>query len=293
GLVIANDALRVAVDAHTGLIADASWQDHRILLSGPRLQVWRGATDNDGIKGWTGQDNKPLGRWLKAGLDRLQLRASPPRARLLANGSVELTLNHVGACAASASAVRHRHVYTIHPDGVIHVANTFVVDRRLPSLPRLGVTLALPAGFEQLAWYGRGPLENYRDRNRASMIDLHSSSVTAQYVPYIVPQEHGNHTDVRWVSLSHPAAASTAAPTLHATARDTLEFSASHFTPADLFSAAHTFDLNPRPETYLNLDYFHSGLGTGSCGPATLPPYEVPSGRHEWHYTLTLSGPSS
>jgi beta-galactosidase len=288
GPVIANDQLRIAIDAHTGLITDVSWCDQRVLLSGPRLQIWRAATDNDGIKGWTGQDNKPLGRWLKAGLDRLQLRTLPPNIRPLADGSVELTLRHIGSCAASASAVRHRHVYTIHPDGVIEVANTFDVDRHLPSPPRLGVTLTLPSGFEQLSWYGRGPIENYRDRNRGSMIDRHDSSVTGQYVPYILPQEHGNHTDVRWVSLAH---ARTAA--LQVTAREPLEFSASHFTAADLFSAAHTFDLKPRPETYLNLDYFHSGLGTGSCGPATLPRYQVPAGRHVWHYVLTLSGRSS
>ena len=288
GLVIANDALRVAVDAHTGLITDAVWQGHPILLSGPRLQVWRAATDNDGIKGWTGQDNKPLGRWLKAGLDRLQLRASTPKARVLKNGSVELTLGHVGACAASEAAVRHRHIYTIHPDGVIEVVNTFDIDRRLPELPRLGVSLTLPAGFEQLSWYGRGPLENYRDRNRGSMIDRYTSSVTNQYVPYILPQEHGNHTDVRWVTLAH---AKTSA--LQVTTREPLEFSASHFTPGDLFAATHTFDLKPRPETHLNLDYFHSGLGTGSCGPATLPRYQVPTGKHVWRYALTLSGQSA
>lgn len=284
GLIIANDALRLAVDASTGLIADVTWRGQAILLAGPRLQVWHAATDNDGIKGWTGQDNKPLGRWLAAGIDRLELRrAAAPRARVLADGSVELTLRHTGACAASPTAVRHRHVYTIRPDGVIAVANTFDVDRRLPSLPRLGVTLTLPAGFEQLAWYGRGPLENYRDRNRGSLIDLHTSSVAGQYVPYILPQEHGNHTDVRWLSL---AAAPAAA--LRVDAAGSLEFSASHFTPADLFAAKHTHELTPRPETHLNLDWFHAGLGTGSCGPATLPRYQVPAGRHDWRYTLTL-----
>ena len=50
------------------------WRNHPILLAGPRLQVWRGATDNDGIKGWSNQAHKPLGRWLAAGLNEMTLQ---------------------------------------------------------------------------------------------------------------------------------------------------------------------------------------------------------------------------
>lgn len=281
---IGNDALRLTVGKSSGAIETVTWLDWQVVKAGPRLQIWRAATDNDGIKGWTGQDQKPLGRWLYAGLDNITLKPATPRASIRADGAVMLVLNHVAACAASPAAVKHRHVYTIYPDGTIEVENMFDVDRRLPSLPRLGVTLTLPPGFEELSWYGRGPHENYSDRNRSAMIDAYESTVTDQYVPYILPQEHGNHTDVRRVTVADARVALTAFER-----ESGLEFSASHFTPADLFVATHTCDLRPRAETFLNLDCRHAGLGTGSCGPATLDRYQVHPGRYRWDYRLKLS----
>jgi len=285
GLVIGNDNLRLAVNPDSGLIETAAWMNNEVLLSGPRLQVWRAATDNDGIKGWSGQDDKPLGRWLKAGLDKITLFPSPPKVRCLPDGRTVLTLEHRAACAASENAVRHRHVYTIHPDGFIEVENRFDVNRAVPDLPRLGVSMILPQGFENLEWFGRGPHENYRDRNRSQMIDRHASTVTGQYVPYILPQEHGNHTDVRWVTLDNGITG------LRTSAPAPMEFSASHFTADDLFASFHTHDLIPRAETVLNLDYLHRGLGTGSCGPDTLTRYTLKSGRHVWRYELRLFTP--
>jgi len=143
------------------------------------------------------------------------------------------------------------------------------------------VMLRLPAGFEKLQWFGRGPIENYRDRQRSTLIDLYESTVAEQYVPYIMPQEHGNHTDVRRLALTSESGAS-----LQVSANGPLEFSASHFTAHDLYEAHHTYDLQPRPETILNLDLMQRGLGTGSCGPDTLPQYQIKPGRYEWSYVL-------
>ncbi|MEI8312884.1 MAG: beta-galactosidase, partial [Verrucomicrobiota bacterium] len=111
-------------------------------------------------------------------------------------------------------------------------------------------------------------------------IDRYSGSVSAQYVPYIVPQEHGNHTDTRWLSLDNGRTS------LRISALGPLEFSASHFTAEDLFAGFHTYDLKPRPETILNLDYRQRGLGTASCGPDTGETYRIPSGRHSWSYLI-------
>lgn len=281
-ILVANDKLSFTVSKSSGLVETVFWNDVQVLKAGPRLQIWRAATDNDGIKGWSGQDKKPLGRWLQAGLNNLSLAPAKPVVRLRADGAVVVKLAHVAGCAASPSGVRHGHVYTVHPNGTIEVENTFDVDRRLPELPRLGVTMTLPDGFEDLAWYGRGPFENYRDRNRAAMIDQYKSTVSDQYVPYILPQEHGNHTDVRWVSVRNSKVQ------LRASAHSGMEFSASHFTADDLFAATHTHQLTPRAETFLNLDCFHSGVGSGSCGPGTLPRYQVPAGRHRWTYELSF-----
>lgn len=280
-LLIANDRLQVSIANQAARIESIRWNGHNLLSSGPQLQVWRGATDNDGIKGWTGQDGKPLGRWLTAGLDKLTLQPASCQIKNQKDGSVLLTLEQLGSCTASTQAIRHQHTYTIFPCGKIHVSNKFIIDKSLPDLPRLGVVMTLPAGFENLRWFGRGPFENYWDRKRAALVDLYESTVTGQYVPYIVPQEHGNHTDVRWLELR----ASTAAA-LRVEAAGSLEFTASHYTAADLFAASHTYDLKPRPETFLSLDFHQRGLGTASCGPDTLDPYKIQPGTYTWDYII-------
>jgi beta-galactosidase len=281
---VENDALQLIASRETGFIEALRWQEHDILISGPQLQIWRGPTDNDGIKGWTHEKWRPLNKWRAQGLDKLVVKAVSAKARRHKDGSITLLFEHLGACTASDRAVRHQSRYTITPDGGIKADNIFTIDRAIPDLPRLGVVLTLKPDFEKLRWFGRGPFENYSDRKRAALVDLYESTVTNQYIPYIMPQEHGNHTDVRWLSLqSHSTV-------LLVEAAGLLEFSASHYTAQDLDSAFHTYDLNPRAEVILNLDYRQCGLGTGSCGPGSLEQYKIKPGRYSWSYTLRSLG---
>jgi beta-galactosidase len=276
---VKSDAFWLVASRANGLEA-LRWQEQDFFVSGPHLQIWRGPTDNDGIKGWTDQTWRPLNKWRAQGLDKLALKTVSAKARGNKDGSITFSFEHLGACAASDRAIRHQHTYTISPDGRIHVDNTFTVDKAIPDLPRLGVALTLKPGFEKLRWFGRGPFENYSDRKRAALVDLYESTVTDQYVPYIMPQEHGNHTDVRWLSLGGESGK------LLVEAVGPMEFSASHYTAQDLESAYHTYDLHPRAEVILSLDYRQRGLGTESCGPGTLDQYKIKPGRYTWSYAL-------
>jgi beta-galactosidase len=281
---VQNDAVHLIASRATGRIEALRWQEQDLLISGPQLQIWRGPTDNDGIKGWTHETWRPLNKWRAQGLDKLVVKVVSVKAKRHQNGNITLLFEHLGACSASDQAIRHQHSYLISPDGSIQVNNTFTVDKTIPDLPRLGVVLTLHPGFEKLRWFGRGPFENYSDRKRAALLDLYESTVTDQYVPYIMPQEHGNHTDVRWLSLEGQSAG------LLVKAPDPLEFSASHYTAQDLDAAYHTYDLHPRPEVVLNLDFRQRGLGTESCGPGTLEQYKIKPGRYVWSYTLQPLG---
>ncbi len=102
------------------------------------------------------------------------------------------------------------------------------------------------------------------------------------YVPYIVPQEHGGRCDVRWLRLVDGSGVG-----LCITAAELLQFSASHYSVGDLFRAHHTNELEPRPEVIVNLDAEQRGLGTGSCGPDTLPRYRIRSGVHRFAYRIS------
>jgi len=276
---IGNDALQLVVSAASGRFESLNWRGNDLLASGPQLQIWRGPTDNDGIKGFK-EPWRALGKWREQGLADLALKIIAIKAKANRDGSVTLIADHIGSCSASPRAVQHRHTYTIHPDGRIVAENVFTVNKAVADLPRLGVVLSLKPGFEKLKWLGRGPFENYWDRKRAAIIDLYESTVTDQYVPYIMPQEHGNHTDVRWLSLENGKAG------LLVRAQGSLEFTASHFTAHDLYAAYHTYDLQPRAETILSLDYHQRGLGTQSCGPDTLPQYKIGPGTYRFSYIL-------
>jgi beta-galactosidase len=267
-----------------GKIASFSWMGKPLLVDGPQLQIWRGATDNDGIKGWTGQDWKPLGRWLKAGLNNLIVTTESCEVALRKDGAAVLKTAQTIKGAGVNFGFKHEQVTTFYPEGRIVLENVVVADKRLPDLPRVGITLQLAPAFEKLRWFGRGPWENYCDRKRASLVGLYESTVTEEYVPYIVPQEHGNKTDLRWLELEEPR---------HARVRffgdRYFEGSASHFTSHDLYAWTHTTDVVARPEVIVNLDYAQRGLGTASCGPDASPRYQIQPGRFEFSFVVEPS----
>ena len=151
----------------------------------------------------------------------------------------------------------------------------------LRDLPRVGVVLTLASGLERLEWVGRGPWENYSDRLASAVVGRWESTVAEQYVPYILPQEHGHHSDARRLALTDADGAGLAVE-----GRPTIGFTASHFTAGDLYRALHTNELEPRPEVVLSLDHAQRGLGTASCGPDTAQRYRLADRVYEFAYVL-------
>ena len=137
------------------------------------------------------------------------------------------------------------------------------------------------AGLERLEWYGPGPWEAYSDRRASTVVARWQSTVTEQYVPYIAPQEHGHHPDARWLRLTDRRGRG-----VEVRGNPTIGFSASHFTAADLTTARHTNELEPRDEVILSLDVAQRGLGTASCGPDTLPQYRLSEPRYSFAFTI-------
>ncbi len=280
---ISGEVFHVTVDKRGARIRSIRWMGRELLAAGPQVSIWRAPTDNDGIKSWTGQHTKPLGRWREAGYDNLKLTPAGVAVRRGARGAVIVTCRTVATGASPRLKITHRHVYTISPTGDILVDNTVAADRRLPELPRVGVTMMLAAGLEQVEWFGRGPHESYCDRKAGAPVGLYHGTVAEQYVPYIMPQEHGNKTDVRWLALAGRYGVGMLFTPLRP---EHMECSVSHFTADDLYRAYHTHELRPRGETIVNLDYRQRGLGTGSCGPDTLPQYRLPAGTYRFDYRL-------
>lgn len=174
------------------------------------------------------------------------------------------------------------YLYSIYGSGDVLIETHVLPIPGLPFLPRLGLQMQLPQGFEQFNWYGRGPQETYADRQEGARVGLYKGMVEEQYVDYLYPEENGNKTEVRWVSLS----AADGTGLLAVGWPGLLNVSAHHFTTEELTLARHPFDLVRRPEITLNLDYAQSGLGSASCGPGRLEQYQLKA--QETRFSLRL-----
>ena len=232
--------------------------------------------------------------------------------------------------------------YTIYPSGAVNVAARFTstdmdaaqtevseatrtatftpgrdAARKEASklnVPRIGVRFRLPASINQVEYFGRGPAENYLDRNAGSMVGLYKSTAEELYFPYVRPQENGHHTDTRWVSLS------TGKKGLLIQADNTIGFNAlrnsiedfddeeatglsrqwSNFTPEQVANhdeaAAknvlrrqhHINNITPRDFVEVCVDLKQQGVaGYDSWGSRPEPAYTLPANReYNWGFTL-------
>ena len=257
------------------------------LKRGPLLNVWRAATDNDCVKlflegkdPWY-TDGKPLPLWLKLGLHELKYSLAGIRLVVANEATPVVEIIHQASGRNKWEDFQHIHRYIITPAREMRVENAITIGDGISDLPRIGIGLVLNPAYEQLEWFGRGPWENYADRKASAMLGYYRSTVAGQYVPYIMPQEHGHKTDVRWLRLKD-----TRGHSLCVRGEPTFEFSASHFTDMDLFNALHTCELKPRPEVHLNLDAAMRGLGTASCGPDTLEQYKLIEKQYRFAFYL-------
>ena len=131
-----------------------------------------------------------------------------------------------------------------------------MISPQFPFVPRIGVELVLPGALERLAWYGRGPHENYVDRKCGAALGLYESTVSDQFYPYVYPSECGGKEDVRWIALTDDDGAG-----LMVIAEDKLHFDALHYTIQDLERAGHPYELTRLDEVVLHLDGWHMGVG--------------------------------
>ena len=132
-------------------------------------------------------------------------------------------------------------------------------------LPRLGYEFTVPGEYKCFSYFGNGPYESYRDMCHGGMVGIHSSDVDGEYVPYVRPQEHGNHTASRWLRIGK----------LEFAAENQFEINVSKYDTKTLTVAEHTDELVADGNTHVRIDYKVSGLGSNSCGPDLEKPYRL------------------
>ena len=150
------------------------------------------------------------------------------------------------------------------------------------TLPRLGVQFSMPAGTEQLRYFGRGPVESYQDKNLASRFGEFESSVTDHFEHYMKPQENMAHADTSWAKIYTPAGHGLMI--LGTAQTPTFSFNCAHYSPMQLTRTRYDFELTPLAETVVNVDFKQAGIGSNSCGPHLPDQYAIYAG--EYHYSF-------
>lgn len=173
--------------------------------------------------------------------------------------------------------------YTILPGGTVQLTSDVTPFGPLPELVRLGYEMVFPPGYENITWYGRGPHESYIDRKYGAALGVHHGTVDEQFVNYPYPQENGNKTDVRWLTLCNEQGTG-----IQVRGSQPLSVSARHYTTRNLEEAKHPYDLTRIDETVLNIDYRQGPLGNASCGPAPLEIYKIKKDRVKFGFSLRL-----
>jgi beta-galactosidase len=266
--VVSGRDFAVLFDKMTGTMASFTFRGRELIESGPEPNFWRAPTDNDFGNGM----DRRLAAWRLASLER-ELRSmsvtqeAPDRVSVIAAFDL-------GGVPAS-----HTVRYTVTGDGEVLIVNdlAFRPKSNPPDMPRIGMRMAMPQGFDRVQWSGRGPQENYLDRKSAAYVGLYETTVAEQMVPYVAPQEYGNRSDTRWVAVRDKEGIG-----LLIVGQPRLGFSALPHWPEDLTlesrGAKHPADIIKRDFTCLALDQAQMGVGgDDSWGAPVHPEYTLPA----------------
>ena len=264
---IGNENFNLHIDRNTGNITEWTFAGHSILQNGPEFNVWRAPTDNDGVYVPDGESNKMCRNWSNAGYDKMRSKLLKIEVTRKNRKMIEIRSDYTHFPPGTSDGFYYNKTYVIHSNGSIELTSHIEPTVSLPPLPRLGFILELPLSFNDFSWYGRGPHENYIDRNTSANIGLYDSSVEALFTNYIVPQENGNRTDVRWAEIAGNHVA------LRVESNRPIETSVSHFSIGELTNAKHSSELQKGSLVYWNIDYRQGGLGGQSCGPPPMEKY--------------------
>lgn len=221
------------------------------------LSAFRAPTDNDrnvqyywaNLNIWQGENLNVL--WNKI------YRCTIENGKIIAEGSL--------AAISRSPLMRFTLSVAVAKDGTIEMDLNGKVRENAYWLPRLGFEFCLPAGNQEFTYYGHGPMESYADMCHHAPVGLYESNAEKEYVPYVFPQEHGNHNQVKMLRIGK----------LEFLAKTELECNVSKYTAQTLFSAKHTDELTEDGKIHLRIDYKVSGIGSNSCGPALDPKYRL------------------
>jgi beta-galactosidase len=241
-----------------------------------KSDFWRAPTDND----------------FGASLQRNMSAWKNPNMRMTSFTRTQEGVNQVITVNYQMNSVRSLLTlkYTMTPDGKLIVNQSIKKaegESEVPNMFRFGMTLTMQEEYNAIEYYGRGPIENYSDRNSSEWIGIYKQSVESQYYPYIRPQESGNKTDVRYWKVVNDEGKGLMFYGTEALSMSSLNFATEDLDEGMSKVNRHSGDLVPRKSTTVHVDKVQAGLAcVNSWGAIPLEQYRLPHGDYEYTFVI-------
>ncbi|MBR5279854.1 MAG: DUF4981 domain-containing protein [Clostridia bacterium] len=259
-------------DKDKGQLSSLQYNGIEMLASTPAFTLWRAPTDNERLLRY---------EWEEKELHVAQEKLQSLRIMNIDKTHAEIVTAYTLETTSGATPVSYFVFWAFFGNGEISVSVSAQVSDEIKNLPRFGFELTMPAGNEQLRYFGMGPGNAYADMHANCRMDVYNSTVTQEFTNYIKPQENGNHTNTRFLCVSDLEGRG-----LFFKGIPHFSCSALHYTAQDLTDCALNKDLSPRKETIVRIDYKQAGIGSASCGPELSPVWQFTEKQFCYAFTL-------
>jgi len=275
-LVISNDKLNLTFDTKTGVIILYRYDGKELLKKPIQPNFWRAITDNDKavLKGIP-----DIEVWKKASENQKLISFDYNSVQ---KSTFEVTVGY------QLGEIAHcKMKYSIDADGSIAIDYLLNAPTYLPNIPRVGVQFGIPNDLDQISWYGRGPHENYVDRNISAFVGTHTRSLANFAKPYVFPQEYANRTDTRWAQFIDASGKGMQIK------GGLFEFSAYPYTIANLEQAKYICDLEKQDVITVTVDHKQQGVAgynSWSMKAAPLVQHSIPAQSYTYKIVIKPIG---
>ena len=268
----------VTLDDATGALEQYAVGGRNLLHAPLAPNFWRAPTDND-------RGNKMADKcavWRSAGTEATATVATAPAdvaaAGPDATGGADYDLT------IPAGDTTARAAYRLDANGTLTVSYQLNPSGDLPVIPVVGMQARLIGDLDTWAWYGKGPTENYRDRNAGSKLGKWSGKVADLWFGYVEPQETANRTGVRWASFTDAAGKGLKI----AAVGEPLEVGAYLFATSDLQGPKHPYEIPQRDFITLNVNHAQMGVGGVTSWGAWPLEKDLLRADREYAYAFTI-----
>lgn len=272
-LVVEGFDFRHTFDLYHGTLSGLSRHGVNMLAAPSQWNIWRAPIDND----------QPMkSKWMAEGYDRAEMKVYRCEWTQQSDEVVNVSVDYSLGGYIRYPLMHGTTVWRFDNDGRVSLRTEVKVREELPFLPRFGLQLTMPAGTEEVEYFGYGPHESYVDKRLSTQMSKYVMSVDDMFEYYIHPQENGSRYGTEWAIVSNRQGMG-----LRFEASTPFSLQASHYKPEDLGAAKHDYELRPRKETIVNLDYKMSGIGSNSCGPELHEDYRLQEKEFSFELSIT------